>query len=148
MTGIETAGPGARHRRRHAGKTAPLAAGLLALLSAAAPAFAAPAVPVRFGGDPVAAACATRAVLGESEAREGLVDIRSGPTGTFRVLERLPAGTEVYRCDENGTFVGIVYGEGDCGVEEPLDRRAAYRGPCASGWVHNRALEPSPGGPA
>ncbi|MFD2238487.1 integron [Aureimonas populi] len=106
-------------------------------------AVAAPAVPVRVGGDVDLPACAELGVIGETQSQEGRVDVRSGPTGTFQVLERLNVGDIVRVCDRNGTFVGVIYGEGDCGVAEPVARRASYRGSCPSGWVHNRSVEPA-----
>ena len=107
-----------------------------------------PAVPVDVGGDPSFPACEEKGVLNEREAVDGRVEIRSGPTRTFDLLDRLPVETEVYTCDEKGTFVGIVYGDGDCGLNDVIERRSPYRGACASGWVHNRSLDALPLGPA
>ncbi len=120
---------------------------LFALLAGALPAAAqtSPSVPVRVGGDWEFAACTKRGTVNASEGRE-FVPVNSTPTPSMRPIGRLPVGTEVYLCDENGTFVGVVYGDGDCGLDEPIERRAAYRGACASGWVHNRSIDRSDGG--
>lgn len=125
-----------------------LALGTALLLPGAAVGQAGPAVPVRVGGDRDLPACEARGTLNASEASGERVDIRSGPTPSFRPLDRVPVGLEVYVCDENGTHIGIIYGDGDCGLAEPIARRAAYRGACASGWVHNGSVDPSDGGAA
>lgn len=115
---------------------------LLLILLTLAAAEAAPSVPIRVGGEPGRPACALRAVLNDRESDDdGLVPVRSGPARSFRALTRLPIGTQVYLCDRTGTFVGIIYGEGSCGLDEPADRRAAYRGQCESGWVPRRAAD-------
>lgn len=104
-----------------------------------------PSVPVRIGGDVDRPACAERGVLGGPEVRQGRVEVRSGPTGSFGVIARLDEGTAVFVCDENGTHIGIIFGDGPCGIEETMQRRTAYRGTCSSGWVHNRAVGPVDG---
>ena len=119
----------------------------LVLFNATLGAVAAPAVPVRVGGDGDLPACGERAVINDREAVDGRVEVSSGPARSFRPIDRLEPGAEVFLCDEKGTFLGVIYGEGDCGLEEPIERRASYRGTCDSGWLHNRSLDPSPAGP-
>ena len=123
-----------------------IVAGLM--LAATIPAFAqtSPSVPVRVGGDWEFPACSKRGTINGSQVSGDSVPVNSTPTPSRRPIGRLPVGSEVYMCDENGTFVGVVYGDGDCGLDEPIERRAAYRGSCSSGWVHNRSIDPSNGG--
>lgn len=122
-----------------------LAAGTI-LPSLAAAQQARPSVPVRVGGDWEFAACAERGTINGTEARGDLVPVNSTPTPSQRPIGRLPVGTTVYMCDTNGTFVGVVWGETDCGLGEPIERRAAYTGACSSGWVHNRSIDPADDG--
>jgi len=73
------------------------------------------------------------------------VSVRAGPSRRARALHRLGNGRDVYACVRQGNWFGIVFEDvprrTGCGVfERPRRTSAVYRGPCRSGWVHERYL--------
>ncbi len=109
-----------------------------------AAAIAAPAVPVRYGGDAARDACDTLAtVTGLDPRGDNYLSVRSGPGGAaYREQDHLRGGQQVWICEERGVWLGIVYRRSttgaDCGVGMPRRRAGPYRGPCRAGWVHSR----------
>lgn len=105
----------------------------------------APDVPVRVGGAPDLDACGgSGTVTGLDPQGDNFLSVRSGPGGRpYREVDRVRTGQFLAICEERGPWLGVVYAPlGDerteCGVGTPRPRRAAYAGPCRSGWVHGR----------
>lgn len=99
-----------------------------------------PPVPVQVGGEAEADACGG---LGQvaNLLKGGFVAVRDGPGTRFAERDRLFAGQAVWLCEESGAWQGIVYAadaQTDCGVATVQPKRAAYSGPCRSGWVFGR----------
>lgn len=105
-------------------------------------------VPVSVGGDSDSDACPS---LARVEGVRTFLAVRSGPGASYRQVDALGAGAEVYVCmDWSGNggpkeWDPIVYAIGnklqDCGVSQAIPRKRPYRGPCRSGWVHTRWLK-------
>ena len=125
-------------------RTVLVAAPLLGVVACAALA-ASPSVPVMAGTVADLAACMTLGeVRGLNPDGDGFLAVRSGPGADHAMLDKLHEGQRVFMCDERGAWIGIVYSNDpdvDCGVTSPWPRRAAYRGPCRSGWAHRRWIK-------
>lgn len=100
-------------------------------------------IPVMIGGEPEFDACG-----GVGEVRnlnphgDGFLAVRKGPGTEYSKIDRLTNGSQVYFCDKQGEWIGIVYGKSlqDCGVSSPVPRKKPYIGPCQSGWAHRKWL--------
>jgi len=101
-------------------------------------------VPVMVGGEADFDACgSTGRVVGLNSAGDNFLAVRQGPAGSHEMIDKLHTGNDVYMCDAQGDWVGIVYstmGNQDCGVSSPIARKQAYSGRCKSGWVHRRFI--------
>ena len=118
-------------------------ASALLLASAAAQAAAPAPVPVMVGGNEDVDACSILAQVGG--AKTGLVSVKDGPSAGHAEIDRLANAAYVYACEEKGDWTGVVYLKGEdmapeCGVGSNQPRRAAYKGPCKSGWVRSKWL--------
>lgn len=125
----------------------------VALAAAIAPAHAqqVPQVPVMVGDDvPVdIASCSLAVVTGLDPQGDNFLAVRSGPGSSNAQIDALHTGDQVYVCDGNGRWMGVVYptnrnmesGTGQCGVPAPVSPRQAYRGPCDSGWVYDAYIQ-------
>jgi hypothetical protein len=116
----------------------------IATLAFSAGAPRAETVPVMVGGDADYDACGTLGVVtGLDPYGDNFLSLRAGPGGGGTEILRLDTGAEVIICDERGSWYGVVYppSGSDCGVSSPIVQRAAYRGPCKSGWVAKRYVE-------
>lgn len=119
-------------------------AALVLLLASAAAQAAAPApVPVMVGGNDDIDACPGLAQVGG--AKSGLVSVKGGPSAAHAEIDRLANADYVYACEEQGDWTGVVYLKGkdmapDCGVGSTQPKRAAYQGPCKSGWIRSKWL--------
>ena len=93
---------------------------------------------VTVGGE--GAACPLQATV--TGLQGGSLAVRAGPGTKFERLDRLDNGARVHLCDRAGEagWVGIVYGDGDCGLAAPIDPPRAYAGSCRSGWVRSSYL--------
>jgi hypothetical protein len=93
---------------------------------------------VTVGGDGEGAACPLQATV----SVRGSLSVRAGPGTGFARVDRLRDGTRVFACDRSGDagWVGIVYGEADCGLAAPITPPRAYAGACRSGWVRSNYL--------
>jgi hypothetical protein len=116
-----------------------IAAALVAAPAAAQP----PRVPVPLTAAEGYGACSTAQVIGV-EGPDGFLAVRAGPSRRERELGRLVNGETVYACVRRGNWFGIVFEHGDrrecADVLEPRRTNGVYRGPCPSGWVHQRYL--------
>lgn len=115
--------------------------GLLAGFVMSGAAFA---QPVMVGGEPSLDACgSTGVVAGLNPAGDGFLAVRSGPGTGHSIQDKIRNGQGVIFCDQRGSWVGIVYSKKgtSCGVSSPIARRQPYRGPCRSGWVHEKYLK-------
>ncbi len=96
------------------------------------------------GGEAEYDACgSTGRVVSLNSAGDNFLAVRQGPAGTHKMIDKLHTGNDVYMCDEQGDWIGIVYsadGDQDCGVSSPIARKQAYSGSCKSGWVHKRFI--------
>jgi hypothetical protein len=72
----------------------------------------------------------------------GTLTVRAGPGTGFERIDRLLHGARVFVCDRAGDagWVGVVYGDADCGLAAPVDPPRAYDGACHSGWVRSSYL--------
>lgn len=101
-------------------------------------------VAVHVGGEAELDACGS---VGEvhrlNPDGDNFLAVRSGPGSAHAMTDKLYSKAQVYICDENGAWVGIVYGpeNADCGVTSPIADRQAYSGSCASGWVHGHYIK-------
>ena len=95
---------------------------------------------VTVGGDPKSAACPLQGTV--YGLKNGTLAVRAGPGTSFQRIDRLANGARVYLCDRagNGDWVGVVYGNGDCGLSAPIDPPRAYEGSCRAGWVRSTFL--------
>ncbi|HTU09800.1 MAG TPA: hypothetical protein VMG08_02785 [Allosphingosinicella sp.] len=117
----------------------PIAAALLAAPAAAQ----APRVPVPLIATEGIGACSTAYVYNLA-GTDGFLSVRAAPSRRARVLARLVEGQNVYACVRRGDWFGIVFEQGNSRrCAEVLETRrttGVYRGPCRSGWVHERYL--------
>jgi len=101
-------------------------------------------VPVLIGGEADFDACGSNGrVVGLNRAGDNFLAVRRGPASRHKMIDKLHTGDDVYICDEQGSWIGIVYGisgNQDCGVSTPVARRRAYNGRCKSGWVHKNYI--------
>jgi hypothetical protein len=92
-------------------------------------------------------ACAsTGRVSNLGKGHDAFLAVRSAPSTSARVKDKLNAGQILSLCDQSGAWIGVVYslpGDGpiDCGVATPSAYFGAYRGPCRFGWVSSRYVE-------
>jgi hypothetical protein len=103
--------------------------------------------PVMVGGEAEFDACGgVHKVTGLKAKGDNFLSVRAAPSVKGKELGRLKMGQLVWSCDtaQEGEWIGVVYervpGQ-DCGVGTAIERRRAYAGPCASGWVSGRFLE-------
>lgn len=93
-------------------------------------------VPVMVGGEAELDACGGNGrVRGLDPNGDNFLAVRAGPSSRTRETDQLNEGDELYVCDERGRWLGVVYGNGTCGVTTPIERRKAYLDGCRSGWV-------------
>ena len=100
-------------------------------------------VPVMVGGSTEIDACGSLgAVHGLPGKPNSFLAVRSGPDTKYTLIDRLYNGAQVYFCDTQGEWIGIVYQTStqDCGVSSPLPKSQSYKGPCKSGWAHRKWL--------
>ena len=101
-------------------------------------------VAVQVGGEAELDACGS---VGEvyrlNPDGDNFLAVRAGPGSAHQMTDKLHSKTQVYMCDQNGAWIGIVYGpdDADCGVSTPIAERQSYAGVCASGWVHGRYIK-------
>ncbi len=101
-------------------------------------------VPVRVGGEAEFDACGSvGAVYRLNPNGDNFLAVRSGPGSAHVMIDKLYSNEQVFLCDQNGAWMGIVYGRdtADCGVGSPIADRQPYAGQCASGWVHSRYIK-------
>jgi hypothetical protein len=101
---------------------------------------------VLVGGEEAIDACSSLGqVVGLRSGGDNYLSVRAAPDQSRTELDRLGAEALVHICDKAGEWLGIVYSPGDevddCGVSAPSPARAAYKGPCRSGWVHHLFVE-------
>lgn len=100
-----------------------------------------PQVPIMIEGDPNSDACGGSGVVeGLDPSGGGFLSVRSGPSTEYAEIDRLYNGEQVYFCDENGKWLGVVYSKHrqECNVTTPWISAQSYTGPCKSGWVHRK----------
>ncbi|MEA3012075.1 MAG: hypothetical protein QOD42_620 [Sphingomonadales bacterium] len=131
-----------------------IAVGVLTLLRR--PAAAPPVLPaqlVAIGGvGPYQRACRSGLVGNLNASGDNFLALRGRPGRNEEKLAELGPDRRVLICDSASaggqTWLGIVYGPDnpgrDCGVALPAPRPQPYRGPCGSGWVRARYVNPSP----
>jgi hypothetical protein len=101
-------------------------------------------VPILVGGTELDACGSLAEVKGLDAAGDNFLSVRSGPAATFREIDRLKAGDRVIICGEKGVWYAAVYpwsSGRDCKVGTRWPKRAAYTGPCKSGWIHSKFVE-------
>ena len=109
-----------------------------------------PAAPVHYGGTTEMDACSDFVVVSGLDPKgDNYLSVQSGPGGKpYRQLDRVHTDQRLLVCEEKGMWLGVVYAKGNdgegCGVSSPRAQRAAYRGPCRSGWVSKKYVM-SPG---
>jgi hypothetical protein len=122
-----------------------LLSGLAGLLALASMAHAADSVPVMVGGETDLDACSSVGVVtGLKADGDGFLAVRAGPSAAYPMLAKLHNGHQVFMCQSQSGWIGIVYTPGgglDCEVASVIAKRQAYRGRCASGWVHSNFIK-------
>lgn len=101
-------------------------------------------VAVKVGGEAEYDACgAVGEVYRLNPDGDNFLAVRSGPGSAHTMTDKLYTKAQVFMCDENGAWIGIIYGPDnvDCGVSSPIADRRPYSGACASGWVHGRYIK-------
>lgn len=105
-------------------------------------------VDVRVGGEADLDACGgTGKVHNLKVDGDNFLAVRGGPASHHHMIDRLHTNDQVIMCDQQGQWVGIIYGADgqDCGVSSPIPRRQPYSGVCSSGWVHKNYIKPIAG---
>ncbi len=99
-------------------------------------------VPVLIGKDgPNLDACGSfGGIKGLKPRGDNFLSVRSGPGTSYKELYRLTSSETFAMCDFRNGWYGIVLNSGrdDCGTNSLLPTKRAYKGPCRSGWVHER----------
>lgn len=91
-------------------------------------------IPVTIGGSIRLAACPERALV----ERSPHIDLMPVPDRTARPRTRLVPGTQLFVCERQGEWLGVVVTNVEpekCGVSVSIERREPYRGGCTSGWI-------------
>lgn len=97
---------------------------------------------VMMGGDENLDACSGVGVVANLKPAAGnALSVRAGPGLQYANLDKLPAGTRLWLCDDRDDWLGVVYGSTDCGVSTPVAERRSYVGPCSSGWVYRKYVD-------
>ena len=117
-------------------------------LAAATASYAGDSVPVQVGSIPEMDACTSTGLV--TGLRTSLLALRSGPGVTYRQIDHLANGQELFLCSvsPDGKWHGVVYSSGrtvDCGVSSPVNSVGPYHGPCRSGWVSARWIKVTAG---
>lgn len=84
--------------------------------------------------------CSYGKVSGLRARGDGYLAVRSVPSASGAMLDRLHNGRPLWICDDRGAWLGVVYpaAQEDCAVNVNLKRSRPYHGRCRSGWVHSR----------
>ncbi len=101
-------------------------------------------VPVKVGGEVDLDACGSVGQVHRlNPDGDNFLAVREGPGSAHPMIDKLYTDAQVFMCDQNGAWIGIVYGPDnvDCGVGTPIADRQSYSGACASGWVHGRYIK-------
>ncbi len=107
----------------------------------------APVTPVRIGeAGPSFAACQAVGTPRDPDAAS-VLPVRVAPFDNADVAARIEAGARFFICTRSidQRWMGVVFADDGtlspgCGVSRPVPRRAAYEGPCRSGWVASAAV--------
>jgi uncharacterized protein YraI len=64
--------------------------------------------------------------------------VKAGPGLKYARIGKLHNGEQIYICQRQGEWLGIVYPGDDerCYDSTEFGTTGIYPGPCASGWVH------------
>ncbi|HYD14479.1 MAG TPA: hypothetical protein VEC11_16655 [Allosphingosinicella sp.] len=122
-----------------------LGAGATLLATAASAQPGSRPVRIGLGGSDFDACQVYAEVSGLNPRGDNFLSVRAWPGTGTRELDRLGPRQRVWMCEIEIVpgWTGIVYGprgSTGCGVESPVPRPRAYRGPCRSGWVSNRFI--------
>lgn len=100
------------------------------------------AVPVRIGELGASFAACGHAGTTRNLAAGASLPVQAAPFDTAVQSGAIPAGARFFVCtrSHDQRWMGVVYEPGGtlspgCGVSQPAPARAAYAGPCRSGWV-------------
>ena len=93
--------------------------------------------------------CGTGIVQGLDPSGDGFLAVKAGPGLRYDRIDKLYNGEEVAICATAGDWLGVVYTRRhwDCNVfnNPGWSKALPYTGPCRSGWVHKRWVEPTSG---
>jgi len=84
--------------------------------------------------------CSLAQVRGLDSRGDGFLAVRNGPGGDYTQVDELYNGDKVWYCDEQGSWIGVVYGGDECGVASPVNPATPYSGNCRSGWVFKKFI--------
>lgn len=108
-----------------------------------------PQVPIIVGGDEDMPACGSVGkVEGLDPKGDGFLAVKAAPSLQAARIDKLTKDEHVYVCAFEGDWYGIIYGrpvKQNCNLEKPRPHKGPYKGPCRSGWVHKRWLNPYAG---
>ena len=106
---------------------------------------------VSYGGDESLDACSTLARVSHlSNGADGFLAVKDSPNIKAKRVDKIFNDQSLWICEESkdGNWLGIVYDSSekkDCGVTTAIEKRRAYKGPCKSGWVSKKYVEPMAG---
>ncbi|MEP0521461.1 MAG: SH3 domain-containing protein [Hyphomicrobiales bacterium] len=97
-------------------------------------------VPVIEYADEDLPTCSFGRVKGLKADGDGFLAVRSGPASSYRKLDELVNGDEVWMYDKKGRWIGVLYAAENpgCGPVKK-NRPVPYKG--KKGWVHENWIE-------
>lgn len=106
-------------------------------------------VAVKYGGDENTDACSTLAMVTNlGEGKDEFLAVKAAPNLKATRTDKLLKNQSVWICEEQKDWYGIVYTQDekkDCGVTKAIKDKKEYGGPCKSGWVSKKYVEPQAG---
>ena len=87
--------------------------------------------------------CAWGKVTGLKVNGDGFLAVRTGPGTNYKMIDKIHNGQEVYLCDWDGKWIGVLYTKKntDCFSRHVHGTRQKYNGRCWNGWVHRNWVE-------
>lgn len=105
--------------------------------------------PVKYGGNEDLDACSTLAVVTDlGTGADAFLAVKSAPNIKSKRTDKIFKDQAVWICDETKEWYGVVYTQDskqECGVTTAVKKKDVYKGPCKSGWVSKKYVEPQAG---
>ena len=115
---------------------------ILFALTFAGQAFA-QSVPVMLDSTDDIDPCGFGVVSGLKADGDGFLAVRKGPGTNYAKFDEIHNGQELWICDDDGDWVGVLYTkkDTDCFSRHTMGTLQAYNGRCWNGWVHKNWVE-------